>query len=133
MTLEEAIVYAEQQAIRYEKEAKRKHEYGGAFYDAEVQACLICAEQHKQLTKWLKELQERRKQSKWTLISEEYPQIGQRVLVTLVDGTMDIRRCKLAEYFDCYYGDVIAWMPAPEPQGRSGKENRWQMNKKMIV
>lgn len=62
MTLEEAIAHAEQQAIRYEKEAKRKHEYGGAFYDAEVQACLICAEQHRQLAEWLKELIERRKQ-----------------------------------------------------------------------
>ena len=61
MTLEEAIAHAEQQAIRYEKEAKRKHEYGGAFYDAEVQACLICAEQHRQLAEWLKELIERRK------------------------------------------------------------------------
>ena len=36
MTLEEAIAHAEQQAIRYEKEAKRKREYGGEFYDAEV-------------------------------------------------------------------------------------------------
>ena len=53
MTLGEAIAHAEQQAIRYEKEAKRKHEYGGAFYDAEVQACLICAEQHRQLAEWL--------------------------------------------------------------------------------
>ena len=56
MTLEEAIAHAEQQAIRYEKEAKRKREYGGKFYDDEVQACLICAEQHRQLAEWLKEL-----------------------------------------------------------------------------
>ena len=61
MTLEEAIAHAEQQAIRYEKEAKRKREYGGEFYDAEVQACLICAEQHRQLTEWLRELQAWRK------------------------------------------------------------------------
>lgn len=54
MTLEEAIAHAEQQAIRYKKEAKRKHEYGGAFYDAEVKACLICAEQHSQIAEWLK-------------------------------------------------------------------------------
>lgn len=61
MTLEEAIANAEAQAIRDEKEAERKRKYGGEFYDDEVKACLICAEQHKQLTKWLKELQERRK------------------------------------------------------------------------
>ena len=61
MSLEEAIANAEQQAIRYEKEAQRKHEYGGVFYDYEVQSCLICAEQYRQLAEWLKELAERRK------------------------------------------------------------------------
>ena len=47
MTLEQAIEHAEARAIRNEKEAERMHEYGGVFYDAEVQACLICAEQHR--------------------------------------------------------------------------------------
>ena len=56
MTLKEAIAHAETQAIRGEKEAKRKREYGGEFYDSEVQACLICAEQYRQLAEWLKEL-----------------------------------------------------------------------------
>lgn len=60
MTLEEAIANAEAQAIRDEKEAERKREYGGEFYDSEVKACLICAEQHRQLAEWLRELQERR-------------------------------------------------------------------------
>ena len=67
----------------------------------------------EQIVKWLSELQERRKQSKWTLISEEYPKIGQRVLVTFDDGAIGIRKCDLTDYFDCYYGDVIAWMPMP--------------------
>lgn len=62
MTLEEAIANAEAQAIRNEKEAKRKREYGGEFYDSEIQACLICAEQYRQLAEWLSELKERRKQ-----------------------------------------------------------------------
>lgn len=61
MTLEEAIANAEAQAIRDEKEAERKRKYGGEFYDSEVKACLICAEQHKQLAECLKELAERRK------------------------------------------------------------------------
>lgn len=61
-TLEEAIANAEAQAIRDEKEAERKRKYGGKFYDDEVKACLICAEQHRQLAEWLKELSERRKQ-----------------------------------------------------------------------
>lgn len=62
MTLEEAIKHAEAVAIENEKEAKRKREHGGTFYDDEAQACSICAEQHRQLAEWLKELQERRKQ-----------------------------------------------------------------------
>ena len=62
MTLEEAIANAEAQAIRDEKEAERKRKYGGKFYDSEVKACLICAEQHRQLAELLRELKERRKQ-----------------------------------------------------------------------
>ena len=54
MTLKEAIEHAEEQAIRNEKEAERKRKYGGKFYDDEVQACLICAEQQRQLATWLK-------------------------------------------------------------------------------
>ena len=60
MTLEEAIKHAEAAAIENEKEAKRKREHGGTFYDDEAQACSICAEQHRQLAEWLKELQETR-------------------------------------------------------------------------
>ena len=63
MTLEEAIANAEAQAIRDEKEAERIRKYSGKFYDNEVQACLICAEQHRQLAELLRELKERRKQS----------------------------------------------------------------------
>lgn len=62
MTLEQAIKDAEAHAIRNEKEAKRNREHGGTYYDAEVQACSICAEQYKQLAEWLRELAERRKQ-----------------------------------------------------------------------
>ena len=54
MTLKEAIEHAEEQAIRNEKEAERKRKYGRKFYDDEVQACSICAEQHRQLATWLK-------------------------------------------------------------------------------
>ena len=62
MTLKEAIKHAEAVAIENEKEAKRKREHGGTYYDAEAQACSICAEEHRQLAEWLSELQERRKQ-----------------------------------------------------------------------
>lgn len=62
MTLEEAIKHAEAAAIENEKEAKRKREHGGWYYDSEARACAICAEENRQLADWLRELQERRKQ-----------------------------------------------------------------------
>ena len=61
MTLEEAIKHAEATAIENEKEAKRKREHGGWYYDNEARACAICAEENRQLADWLRELQERRK------------------------------------------------------------------------
>lgn len=61
MTLEEAIKHAEAAAIENEKEAKRKREHGGWYYDSEARAWAICAEKNRQLAEWLRELQERRK------------------------------------------------------------------------
>lgn len=61
MTLEEAIKHAEAAAIENEKEAKRKREHGGWYYDNEARALAICAEENRQLAEWLSELQERRK------------------------------------------------------------------------
>ena len=81
MTLEEAIKHAEAAAIENEKEAKRNREHGGWFYDSEARACAICAEQHRQLAEWLKELAERRKQPEiiyckdcrwWDKFNEKY-------------------------------------------------------------
>lgn len=60
MTLEEAIKHAEATAIENEKEAKRKREHGGWYYDSEARALAICAEENRQLAKWLRELQRAR-------------------------------------------------------------------------
>lgn len=91
MTLEEAIAHAEQQAIRYEKEAKRKREYGGAFYDAEVQACLICAEQHRQLAEWLRELQAWRKAYD-DCVNTDYESIDDSVRrLTIIGQVVNVR------------------------------------------
>ena len=61
MTLEEAIKHAEAAAIEDEKEAKRKREHWGWYYDSEARAWAIRAEENRQLADWLRELQERRK------------------------------------------------------------------------
>ena len=78
MTLEEAIEHAEEQAIRNEKEAERKREYGGEFYDSEVKACLICAEQQRQLATWLKILKKAKFEydEAWRIITHPTPDVN---------------------------------------------------------
>ena len=58
MTLEEGILHAEK--VYEEKLDERS--YALEFHDnEEAEACQKCAEEHRQLAEWLKELQERRK------------------------------------------------------------------------
>lgn len=83
MTLEEAIKHAEAAAIENEKEAKRKREHGGWYYDSEARAWAICAEENRQLSEWLRELQERRKrpEQRWIPCSERLPDNRVDVLI----------------------------------------------------
>lgn len=76
-----------------------------------------CANEHKQLAEWLKELKERREKDRWILVSERLPEVGQRVLVTTKDGFIDIRKCIDAGHLAWFYSGIIAWMPynLPEP------------------
>ena len=59
MTLEEGILHAEK--VYEEKLDERS--YALEFHDnEEAEACQKCADEHRQLAEWLKELAERRKQ-----------------------------------------------------------------------
>ena len=61
MTLEEAIVHAEKVAEENEKISRYTPvEFIPA--DLSVEQCRKCAEEHRQLAEWLKELQEYRKE-----------------------------------------------------------------------
>ena len=78
MTLEEAIKHAEAAAIANKKEAERNRKHGGTFYDAEAQACSICAEQHRQLAEWLKILKKAKFEydEAWRIITHPTPDVN---------------------------------------------------------
>lgn len=136
MTLEEAIKHAEAAAIENEKEAKRKREHGGWYYDSEARAWAICAEENRQLADWLRELQERREQPEWIPVMDGdgvLPEVDEDgysdfVLVSFsnVSG-LDIGQYREDENGGAFYsGDdddpytkigafVNAWMPLPKP------------------
>lgn len=90
---------------------------------------------NEEYEKMAKELAELRKQNQWIPVSERLPEDGKRVLATH-EGGLNPNRQVIEHYFHngqfmnnwamdtdvhsstfgkCYMGDVIAWMPLPEP------------------
>lgn len=61
---------------------------------------------------------------RWIPVTEQLPEVGQRVLVTNKDGFIDIRRCIDAGHLAWFYSGIIAWMPynLPEPYQERGGE-----------
>ena len=75
MTLDEAIVHSEEKAKEHERKLKM---YEGINEDRplfreEEMACKLCAEEHRQLAEWLKELKQLREQTRWVPVSERLP------------------------------------------------------------
>ena len=61
LTIDEVIASCEKSAERYHKAFLRNKAHGGEFYQREAESDRICEEHERQLTAWLRELQERRK------------------------------------------------------------------------
>lgn len=61
LTLEQAIASYEKSAERYHRSFLRCKAHGGEFYQEEAESNKICYEHYRQLSEWLRELQERRK------------------------------------------------------------------------
>lgn len=122
MTIDEAIKHAEEVASR--------------MFDDRVH-CVKCADEHRQLAEWLKELKQLREQTTWIPCSERLPKDKETVLVTFkhfVSGNTiglgsvillrgkphwHVREQSLGTY------DVLAWMPLPpcyDPQESEDKE-----------
>lgn len=131
MTLDEAIKHAEEVADVCEFEAS-KYDMTDA-YESHV-ACQEgkCAEEHRQLAKWLKELKQLRNQTSWILVSKRLPkEEDYRPCYGLPDGCVMWQTDNGVIGFGWYYdstkcwsdiydhpiiaGKVIAWMPLPEP------------------
>ena len=139
MTLEDAIKHAAEVA-----ESKRRQAENGDWENGSMteRDCLECAEEHKQLAEWLKELKQLREQTKWILVSERLPEdrdwylgifkesdtgwinpipficyyVGKETKATTKDYWI-LRG--LTDEDDCveyYYNlECVAWMPLPEP------------------
>ena len=122
MTLEEAIKHAEEVANANERLCETVHpamqlsDYGK------------CAEEHRQLAEWLKELKQLREQTSWIPVTKRLPNDYDRYLITTDDGMVEIvnygytndRPNEIAFYqwddeeWQCWKPDVTAWMPRPK-------------------
>ena len=152
MTLDEAIKHAEEVA----EENQRVVDTGIVFDDVTIDMLYCddtevieehlanyqrCADEHRQLADWLKELKQLREQTQWIPVSEKMPQerewigtkqfgttISDEVYVTFEtpkgdrftkhlsfqNGKLSVANQHMINAF--YKGSVpVAWMPLPEP------------------
>jgi hypothetical protein len=153
MTLDEAIKHAEEVAEEKDMQAGFDTDYlCYQMSEVERNQCKTCAEEHRQLAEWLKELKANREQepiSRWIPVSERLPEEYGEYLITWKNPKypktyIGICECEITDVYDhehnrfevewlfdgyitTAYPDskVIAWMPLPkpyEPQERSDKE-----------
>lgn len=111
MTLEEAIIHAEEVAERC----------------AVTDGDLKCESEHRQLAEWIKELKKYREENNWIPCSDRLPEKEGCYLITVDEYD---RKDVNADFFHFredgtpswhYEKNVIAWMPFPEPyRGEQG-------------
>ena len=109
-----------------------------------------CAEEHKQIAEWLKELKQLKEKEteKWILVSDRLPdpedddgEFSDWVLVTLNFGEMGISNIRTCEAYYCFSekrwhrerykyakGEIVAWKPLPKPY-----KERWLENAKNMA
>lgn len=141
MTLDEAIKHAEE--VANEKERFGAMGRGNPDkYAPSPEQCFKCAEEHRQLAEWLKELKRvrelpwlkelkrLREQTRWILCSERLPK---RDEIVLVSYRGEVHFCKYLDdgsentwwdyiYDSCIWNnDIVAWMPLPEPYKKEGE------------
>lgn len=140
MTLDEAICHCEEVAERekakgfeFNTRYNRENEYGTKCYE--------CADEHRQLAEWLKELKQLREQTRWIPVSEGLPKehewIGTKTFGTTISDevyvTFEMPNSKrFTDHLSFQNGKLsnfkqseinawhkgakpIAWMPLPLP------------------
>ena len=150
MTLDEAIRHAEEVAREndlscrlYDRASGYSRSHNEDIRTESAKKCKKCAEEHRQLAEWLRELKRFKKNGEWIpiktrelteeekkhfeeqlemevneIIYSPLPEDGQEVLITMYD------RVYLDTFCNDWYGssfedadieDVKAWKPLPEP------------------
>lgn len=115
MTIDKAIK-------RYSINAEYERTHGN------LQGCL----EFRQLADWLKELKQLREQTRWIPVSEKVPEEFADVLCCTDSNEIFIAKYlgKMNDGTDCFddddgmmqEGDLIAWMPLPEPYKAESEE-----------
>ena len=128
MKLDEAIEYAKEVARKNEQEYRYNKCHGGTYYENLAESCKKCADEHRQLAEWLKELKAYKEQERWILVSERLPNHDEYIKNNGLFNVSDENR-SYSEWFDIYdkqmFGEptisgfrvdyaVTAWMPLPE-------------------
>ena len=139
MTLDGAIKHAEEVAEENEKKAKEWHEnqvrkcelfpFAEMDYTHEDE-CKKCANEHRQLAEWLKELKQLREQSRWTPVSEGMPKYIDYYLIQysrevcgdeMAVAFYDVEEKRSDPDYEWEfrpttheYKEVVAWMPLPK-------------------
>lgn len=103
MTIDEAIKHAEEVADNHDRIKQIKA--------VTLEECR-CANEHRQLAEWLKELKQLREQTRWIPCSERLPEEKGGYLVTVKRGYITTA---LWVGYPVYWKEVTAWMPLPEP------------------
>ena len=120
MTLDEAIKHAEKVMIENLDKTK-----GRNASDPIAINCFECAEEHRQLAEWLKELKQLREQTMWIPVSERLPEENETVIASTEYGvypeTRYTKECgwewayEAGEDYWVEIEGVTAWMPLPKP------------------
>lgn len=153
MTIDEAIKHTEEKAKEFESACalwKRLADEKGLSVPSAYEPCKKCAEEYRQLAKWLKELKQLRDQTRWIPIKtrplteeeKEYyaqhgayyfdsifdchlPEDGQEVLITTkyetVDKVVFHNEGDYGSYFECYEDEGEVLAWRPLPEPHKEK------------
>ena len=120
MTLDEAIKHAEEVMVENLEKTKDRNAS-----DPIAISCGECADEHRQLAEWLKELKQLREQTRWILVSERLPEENRTVIASTEYGLYPEARYTKEDGWEWAYesgadyweelAEVIAWIPLPPP------------------